>query len=199
MAWNKYYIVVANQQKATPIEILTKLGLTDYKPAGDAYFFQTNKSDDLFIGTYGDKLIIANPDLTYSFFTAEPSDVEKRFVTAFPSSEIAAFAENSTVGEFGYSLIDNGQRVRVKHGCDGETYVDIGETLPEEQEILAGRIFDQEELDEMREDMDKDEVQNVIAFEASWRTPAQISKRYFGDRIDNLDTDAIKLTRFKKS
>jgi hypothetical protein len=77
--------------------------------------------------------------------------------------------------------------------------VDIGETLPEEQEILAGRIFDQEELDEMREDMDKDEVQNVIAFEASWRTPAQISKRYFGDRIDNLDTDAIKLTRFKKS
>lgn len=74
----------------------------------------------------------------------------------------------------------------------------MGQTLPEEQEILAGHIFDPEELEEMREEMDENEVQNMVAFEASWRTPALISKRYFGDCIDNLDTDAIKLTRFKK-
>jgi hypothetical protein len=199
MAWNKYYIVVTNQQETTSTEILTKLGLNDYQPAGEANFHQTNKSDDLFIGSYKDKLVIANPDLTYGFFAAEPSNIEKRFVTAFPSSEIAALAENSTVGEFGYSLIDNGQRKRVKHGCDGEIYTDIGETLPEEQEILAGHIFDSEELDEMREEMDEEEVQNMVNFEASWRTPAAISKRYFGDPIDKLKTDAIRLTRYKKA
>lgn len=198
MAWNKYYIVVTNQQETSPTDTLTKLGLTGYQPVGEVDFHQTNKSDDLFIGNYKDKLVIANPDLTYGFFAAEPSDIEKKFVAAFPSSEIAALAENSTVDEFGYSLIDNGQRQRVKHGCDGEIYVDIGETLPEEQEILAGHIFDPEELEEMREDMDEDEVQNMVTFEASWRVPAQISKRYFGERIDNLDTDAIKLTRYKK-
>jgi hypothetical protein len=199
MAWNKYYIVVTNQQEANPIDIVNKLGLTAFNQSGSASFFETNKSDDLFIGTYGDKLVIANPDLTYGFFANEPSEIEEKFVNAFPSSEIAALAENSTVGEFGYTLIDNGKRVRVKHGCDGEIYVDIGKKLPEELEILAGQLFDPEELDEMREDMDEDEVQNMIEFEASWRVPAQISKRYFINRIDNLDADAIELTRFKKS
>jgi hypothetical protein len=199
MAWNKYYIVVTDQQGATPTETLTKLSLIGYQPAGEANFLQTNKSDDLFIGAYKDKLIIADPDLTYGFFSAEPSDIEKKFAAAFPSSEIVALAENSTVGEFGYTIINNGQRIRVKHGCDGEIYTDIGEPLPEEQTILAGHIFDPGELDEMREDMDEEEVQNMVAFEASWRTPAEISKRYFGDIIDNLDTDAIKLTRFKKA
>lgn len=72
MAWNKYYIVVTNQQGVTPAETLTKLGLTDYRPAGDANFLQTNKSDDLFIGNYKDKLVIADPDLTYQFFAIEP-------------------------------------------------------------------------------------------------------------------------------
>ncbi len=197
-AWNKYYIVVTNSQGATPTEILTKLNLTGYQPVGKANFHQTNKSYDLFIGTYKDKLVVANPDLTYGFFAAEPSDIERKFVAAFPTSEIAALAENSTVDEFGYTIINNGQRIRVKHGCDGEIYTDIGDSLAEEQAILTGHIFDPEELDEMREDMDEDEVQNTVAFEASWRAPAEISKRYFGDRIDNLDTDAIKLTRYKK-
>jgi hypothetical protein len=198
MAWNKYYLVVTNQKGATPTDTLTKLNITGYRSAGEANFLETNKSDDLFIGTYEDKLIIASPDLTYGFFAAEPSDIEKRFVAAFPTSEIVALAENSTVGEFGYAIIDSGKRIRVKHGCDGEIYTDIGEPLPEEQEILAGDIFDPEELVEMREDMGDEEVQNMITFEASWRTPAQISKRYFGARIDSLDTDTIKLTRYKK-
>jgi len=199
MAWNKYYIVVTNQKATTPTETLAKLQLAGYEPIEEANFLQTNKSNDLFIGTYEDKLIIANPDLTYGFFASSPSEIEKRFIAAFPDSEIAALAENSTVAEFGYTIIDNGQRIRVKHGCDGEIYTNIGEPLAEEQAILAGHIFDPEELDEMREDMDEDEVQNMITFEASWRTPAQISKRYFGDRIDNLDMDAIKLTQYKKA
>jgi hypothetical protein len=198
MAWNKYYIVVTKQQGTTPAEVLTKLNLIGYQPAGEANFLQTNKSDDLFIGAYEDKLVIANPDLTYGFFDAKPSGIEKNIVAAFPASEIAALAETSTVGEFGYTIIDNEQRIRVKHGCDGEIYTDIGELLPEEQVILSESIFEQEELDEMREEMDEEEVQNMITFEASWRTPAEISKRYFGNVIDNLDTDAIKLTRYKK-
>jgi hypothetical protein len=59
----------------------------------------------------------------------------------------------------------------VKHGCDSEIHTDIGETLPEEQEVLSGHIFDPEELDEMREDMDEEEVQRMITFEARWQTP----------------------------
>jgi hypothetical protein len=198
MAWNKYYIVVTDQQGATPNDVLSKLSLIGYQLVGEANFHHTNKSDDLFIGTYKDKLVIANADLTYGFFAIEPSDIEKKFVSTFPTSQIAALAENSTVDEFGYNIIDNGERIRVKHGCDGEIYIDIGEPLPEEQAILAGQIFDPEELDEMREEMDEEAVQNMVSFEASWRAPAEISKRYFGNRIDNLDVNDIKLTRYKK-
>lgn len=198
MAWNKYYIVVTNQQVTNPTAILAKLGIAGYQPAGDANFLETNKSDDLFIGSFNDHLVIANLNWTYNFLAAEPSDIEKRFIAAFPTSEIAALAENSTVAEFGYTIIENGQRIRIKHGCDGEIYTDIGAPLPEEEEILAGPIFEPEELDEMRENMDEDEVQNTVQFEASWRTPGQLSRRYFGEIIDQLDTNAIKMTRFLK-
>src|SRR5215212_7082721 len=137
MAWNKYFIVITNQRGTEPADVLTRLGLTGYTPAGETNFLATNKSDDLFIGSYDDKLIIASPQLTYGFFDQQPADIEKRFVSTFPSSEIAALAENSTVDEFGYCIINNGQRVRVKHGCDGEIDTDIGEALPEEQAILS--------------------------------------------------------------
>jgi hypothetical protein len=83
MAWNIYYIVVTGQQGATPTETLIKLSLTGYQPAGEANFLQINKSDDLFIGAYKYKLIIADPDLTYGFFATEPSDIKKRFVMPF--------------------------------------------------------------------------------------------------------------------
>lgn len=82
--------------------------------------------------------------MTYGFFSEEPSDIERMFVAAFPSSGIAALVENSTVGEIVCSFIVSGQRVRLKHGCKGEVYTGIGDT------------------------------------------------------IDNLDTDAIKLTLYKK-
>jgi hypothetical protein len=198
MAWNKYYIVVTDQGLLAPTEVLTKLNLTGYELQGDALFQQTNKSNDLFIGTYEDKLVIANPDLTYGFFGEQPSQIETQFIAAFPDSEIAALAENSTVGEFGYNIITRQQRVRVKHGCDGEIYTDVGELLPEEESIKEGHIFDPEEMDEMRENMEEEEVQNLVDFEASWRAPAEISKRYFGVPVDSLGQAAIKLTRFKK-
>ena len=198
MAWNKYYIVVTNRPNEVPDDLLKKLELTGYIKVGQADFHDTNKSNDLFIGSYGDNLVIANPDLTYAFFAIQPTQIEKKFIEIFPDSEIAALAENSSVGEFGYAIIENNARVRIKHGCDGNIYNELGDLLYEEEEILEGDIFEQEELDEMREDMNEEDVQKMIAFEASWRTPAQISKRYFADRIDNLDSDSIKMTRYKK-
>ena len=198
MAWNKYYIVVTAQPGFTPGLALTTIGLTGYRAADQVSFHQTNKSDDLFIGTYKDNLVIVQPDLTYAFFKETPSDIEKQFVAAFPNAEIAALAENSTVDEFGYNLIQNGRRIRVKHGCDGEIYTDIGDMLPEEEAILAGVVFDRDELEHMAEDLDAEEIQEIVSFEASWRVPAVLSKRYFGDIIDNLDEKALMMTRYRK-
>ncbi len=198
MAWNKYYIVITNQTEKDHQLVKDKLGLDDYKEKGAAYFGDTNKSDDLFIGYYEDKLIIADPDLPLSLFSENASITEQKFIAAFPDCEIAALVENSTVGEFGYAIIVNGQRIRAKHGCDGEIYIDIGNELPEEQTILSGNIFDAEEIEEMREYMDEEEIKNAIAFEASWRTPGDLSARYFGMNIEELPEHAIKMIHYKK-
>lgn len=198
MAWNKYYIVVTQQAGVSPAEVLSELGFPDFRPAGEVSFHATNKLYDLFVGTYEDKLIIAHPDLVYSLLRAEPSKFERKMIEVFPTSEIAALAENSTVNEFGYAVIDQGQRIRVKHGCDGEIYTDIGTPLAEEKAILSEGIFSPVELEQMRQEMDEEEVLETVAFEASWRVPGELSRRYFGDVIDNLDADAIRMVQFTK-
>ena len=180
-------------------EVLPKLGLPEHEPSGEVNFLDTNKSDDLFIGTYEDNIIIVNPSMVYQLLSTELPELGERFITSFPTAEIAVLAENSTVAEFGYAIIDRGRRVRVKHGCDGEIYVDIGDLLAEEKEIMTGAIFSPEELEEMREDMDEDEVQEMIDFEASWRVSSEISKRYLGEDVESLSRDAIRFTRYKKA
>ena len=199
MAWNKYYIIIANQPGIPAPDVVDRLCLEGWNPSGSATFPETNKSDDLFVGHFQDALVIANPELTYELFTEEPSDFQQRLISVFPASLIAAFMDNETVGEFGFAIIENGQRIRRKHGCDGEIYGDSGKPLPEEQAIRSASIFEPEELDEMRETMDEAEVQAMIECEAGYRASVEIAKRFLGDRIDNLDDDAIRLTRFKKA
>ena len=199
MAWNKYYVVVTDQPAIQPEEVMAKLKLRGYVKNGRSNFAATNKSNDLFIGNYGNLLIIVDPDLPIALFEESPSAVEKLFTDVFPNAEIAALVENSTVDEFGYAILKNGRRIRVKHGCDGEIYTDIGDFLVEEQLMLSCEIFSKEEIEEMSMDMDEEAVKNAIQFEASWRIPSELSKRYFGCVIDNLPPDDIQLTHFIKS
>lgn len=198
MAWNKYFIVVTDQPIVDPGDFLERLGIKGWKLKGQANFLATNKSDDLFVGRYGNQLVIANPDLVHSFFSEDPREIERKFIETFPGSVIAVFMENSTVGQFGYSVIEGGQRIRLSDGSDGEIFHDFGSLLPEEEVIRAGSIFDPEELDEMKEEMDDEEVATMIRFEASWRVPRQLSKRYFGQSVEEV-AEEIKLAQYIKS
>jgi len=70
--------------------------------------------------------------------------------------------------------------------------------LPEEKEILSGKIFEDEEIEEMREDgMSDHEVEARINFEASWRVPNLLTKRYLGETVDSIDTDKVMLTMYE--
>ncbi|RYZ87524.1 MAG: hypothetical protein EOP06_12545 [Proteobacteria bacterium] len=198
MAWNKYFIVVTDQPAAEPREIIQRLGIEGWKLKGQTEFSATNKSDDLFIGHYNSHLVISNPDLVHSFFSDVVGEFEQRFIETFPGSVIAVFMENSTVGLFGYSIIEGGQRIRLSDGSDGEIFHDFGSLLPEEEVIRSGDIFDPEELEEMRQDMDEEEVAAMITFEASWRVPKQLSKRYFGQSVEEV-AEQIKLSQYVKS
>lgn len=197
MAWNKYYIFVKSPQLTDMPEILSKLGLAQYKPTAQVSLHDSNKPKTLFTGFYNDCLLLVHPDLAFHFFEEEPSETEKRFLATFSGNEMAVLIENSTVGLFGYALIVNGQKIRMKDGGDGEIYHDTGEQLPEEKEVLAETIFGEDELDEMREDgMSEQEVEATIQFEASWRVPNRLTKRYLGEEVAYIDTDKVQLTMY---
>lgn len=198
MAWNKYYIIVKSPKLTNTKEILTKLNLAQYKPTEEVPLHYSNKPETLFTGFYKDSFIVVHPDLAFHFFGETQSETEKLFIDTFPESEIAALVENSTVGLYSYAIIDNGQKIRMKDGCDGEVYNDKGDLLPEEKEILSQKIFEDEEIEEMKEDgMSDEEVTAMINHEASWRVPNLLTKRYFGETIGSIDTDKIMLMKYE--
>ena len=199
MAWNKYYIFVKSPKLTDINEILIKLDLGQFKPLKEVPLDYSNKPETLFAGFFNENLLIVHPDLPFHFFGNTQSDTEKRFIETFPDSEIAALVENSTVGLFSYAIIDNGQKIRMKDGSDGEIYNDNGDLLPEEKQILSGKIFEEEEIEELQEDgMSDEEIEAMINFEASWRVPNLLSKRYLGETVGTIDTNKVKLTMYEK-
>jgi len=198
MAWNKYYVFVKAPESRDMDALLASLGLGHYKPVEEVPLHYSNKPETLFAGFYQGNLLLVHPDLAFHFFGEGQSETEQLFIQTFPDKEIAALIENSTVGMFGYALIEKGHKVRMKDGADSEIYHDTGELLPEEKEILAEEIFGEDELDEMREDgMSEDEVQATVRFEASWRVPDLLSARYLGEPVGSIDTEQIMLTRYE--
>jgi hypothetical protein len=198
MAWNKYYIFVKSPKLTDINAIISKLNLGQYKPTKEVPLHFSNKTETLFAGFYNGNLLIVHPDIPFHFFNDTQSNTEKLFIETFPDTEIAALVENSTVGLFSYAIIDKGQKVRMKDGSDGEIYHDIGELLGEEKEVLAEKIFDDDELEEMKENgLTEDEVNATIKFEASWRVPNRLTKRYLGETVNSIDTNKVILTMYE--
>ncbi len=198
MAWNKYYIFVKTPKSTNLADILFKLNLAKYKPVKEVPLHYSNKPETLFAGFYNNNLLIVHPDLPFDFFHDTQSDTEKLFIDTFPDSEIAALVENSSVGLFSYAIIDNGKKVRTKDGCDGEIYHDEGDLLEEEKEILSEEIFGADEIEEMKEnEMSDEEIDAMIKFEASWRVPNRLTKRYLGETVAQIDSEKILLTMYE--
>lgn len=198
MAWNKYYIFVTTPKSKDLADILSKLNLGQYKPVKEVPLHYSNKPETLFAGFYNDNLLIVHPDLPFDFFNDTQSDTEKLFIDTFPGSEIAVLIENSTVGLFSYAVIDKGKKIRMKDGCDGEIYHDEGDVLAEETEILSEEIFGADEIEEMKEnEMSDEEVEAMIKFEASWRVPNRLTKRYLGETVGQIDTEKVLLTIYE--
>jgi hypothetical protein len=125
------------------------------------------------------------------------SDEEKLFIKTFPDAEIGVLIINGTVSLFGYAIIVAGKKIRIKDGCDGKIYSDLGELLPEESEVLSEEIFMEEEIEEMKENgMSDEEVEEMIKFEAGYRVPNRLTERYLGEPVLEMDTEKVKLTKY---
>jgi hypothetical protein len=199
MGWKIYLIAITNAGNVNTTDVPKKLGLDNLKPTKEINIHDAQYEQGIFIGKNGDKIFIVCSDLVFKFYDKTPSDFEKKISAAFPNSEISVITINQTSDLYGYSVIKNGKRLRVKSGADLELYVDYGDKLPEEIEISKEKLFDDDELQEMQEDYSKDELQKVLDQEISFRTTFRLTKRYFGKQFDQTGSDyeKVKVTKFE--
>lgn len=199
MAENHYFIFIANQPLPDITQLLPKLGLAQYKPVAEVELWQTNKPDTLFVGHYNNSLIVAHPTLPFHFFGEGSSETEKRFIACFPNTEIAALIENTTVNLVGFSIIQNGQKIRMKDGADNKYFNDFGALIQEEKESLLKSHIDPEEIEDMQEaGMDEEEIEQHLQFQSDWGVPNLISKRYLGDYLSNIK-GKVKIIKYELS
>jgi hypothetical protein len=199
MAWNHYYIFVKGAKSLDLADVLSRLNLSDYKPAQETTLSYANKPTTLFAGFHNGNLLLVHQDLVIKFFGPEQSEEETLFVQTFPDAEIAVLIINESVGLFSYAIIKNGKKIRMKDGCDGNIYNDSGDPLPEELEILSEKIFMEEEIEEMGENgLSDQEIADTIKFEASYRVPNRLTKRNLGETVLKIDPDRVKLTKYIK-
>ncbi|WP_426493198.1 hypothetical protein [Hymenobacter sp. 102] len=198
------YILIQGEADASISHLLQELNIKEYSAEKEVMLYEANKPKTLFIGRYKNVLIIVHPSWPFDFFGPKQSETESKFIRLFPKAEMAVLISNEQVNAFGYALVRDGVKVRMKDGADGDIFNDFGALLPEEIEvkrrIQKGKILPQEEIAELREDMSEDEVQQYIEFEAWWGVPELIAKRYFdGQTMNHMLGSDTKITRFVKN
>lgn len=201
MGWKFYTIFVKDNHINDNSEIetlLPELNLNSYKFDGEIGFYESLNSEFLCAGIVNNCLLITHQNLAMEFQEARVSDTEKAFIRRFPNSEISSLVYFSTTDLFGYSLIQNRKRLRVKSAADGEIFTNIGKKLDLEKEIKKNGVFDKEELEEMKEEMDREEINMMIDNEVGIRTTFQMSAWYLGKPLDEGNFENIKLLKFTK-
>jgi hypothetical protein len=184
MGWKLYLIIITNAANVNTTEIPAKLGLESIKPTKEINLLEAQTSRKTCIGKHGGNIYIVSEELVFKFYDKAPSEFEKKLSAAFPKSDIAVLTLNSTVDLYGYSIISNGNRQRIKFGADSELYVDFGNKLQEEMDISKEKLFDDDELKEMKADMSKADFKKMVDQEISFRTTNRLTGRYLGKQID---------------
>lgn len=193
MSWKIYLIIISNANNINTADVPKKIGLDNLKPTKEISIHEAQYAKGTSIGKYGDKIFIVSQDLVFKFYDKTPSDFEKKICDSFPNSEIAVLTLNGTVDLYGYNIIKDGKRQRVKSGADLELYVDYGEKLPEEITISKEKLFDDDELKEIKGDNTKEQVKKIIDQEISVRTTFRLTKRYLQKQFDETGSDYEKI------
>lgn len=192
MGFNLQCILVHPGTEMTNEELLSKLGIDNYEKIEDQPFeIAMNDPGNSYIGSYKNNTIIIDSDLTEpAFDSPNLSESEKKLINLFPNAEIFYSILISSMNFYAYSIIKNGQKIRVKSGSsDSGVTLDVGEPLREEMEILAkSKVLDGQRRVYWRKDNDQefyeeDQVGENFVF--------NMFERYTGKKF-NMDDDIFE-------
>jgi hypothetical protein len=190
-----YLIIITHALNMSIANVKAKLGLDDLKPIAEVSFYNAQSIEKgVCIGKYDDKILIVSQDKIFGFYEREVAPFEKHITSLFPDSEIAALTLYDTVDLYGYSISQNGKRIRVKSGADSEVYINTGNKLKEEDDVLKEEIFSADEMKEMKQKYTSKEVEHFVENEVGVRVTHALLLRYF----NNYEVfDKIRLTEYQ--
>lgn len=188
MGWKTSIIIVNSKNEFDKNELFESLGYYELKSVDNQYFESIMNPDDdkIYIGKYNGNTIICMQDLPLESLDKTVSRAEKMLSNKFPNIDIVTFALHSVVNLWGYSIVNNGKKLRVRAGSsEGGTMVEFGKILEEEKELFSKskmnssgeRIFLFEDMPD--EEFQDDQVGENFVFD--------ISRKYLGENLDACD------------
>jgi len=177
--WKFYLIIISNTLNLNTNQVAEKLGLK-VKVSNPINFLSAQKSEGISIGIINDNIVIVSDELVFDFFEKDAKKAELEFVKLFSESKVTVLVANSTVNLYGFCLIENSKRIRVKSGADGEIYVDFGKPLSYELQLSAQKIFSDDELQEIAKENGKDGLQRILDNEKGVRTTLHLEEMLLG-------------------
>lgn len=154
---------------------------------------------NFYLGEFEGSTIICDFGLPFEFYSEELSKFEGDLIEHFPDSTIIALSLISTVNHYGFAIIENGEKARVKVGDSSDPVAfEFGESSREEIALQkdsridenGSRIFNFE-----GEQITEDCLGEEYVFE--------ISKRIFGFSLNGPESDELlfetQLTSYLKS
>tara|TARA_B110000046_G_scaffold185709_1_gene228757 strand:+ start:919 stop:1656 length:738 start_codon:yes stop_codon:yes gene_type:complete len=192
MGWKTSLILIESKDNnVSDAEILKALGIGEIKSQSDSSFDAFNYLDDgsIAIGRVNGNLVICDGYYITEKSLEMPRSLrlckeEKALCKLFPNSEMVSVACYSAINYHGYSLIQNGNKLRLKTISDGERARQFGKRTKEEDEIYKGSFvkkratYWKDDLDP-DEDIGEDQMMEDFTFE--------MAKRRLGVRLDGAD------------
>ncbi len=189
MGWKCSTLIISNVSGEIDYkEVLESIGFSNIEEKSDEPYEIAIYPDNgtIFIGKYKNNLLICESEMAFNCLRPEISKTEQLLIEKFPASEICALSLHSVVNHWGYSIIKNKNKIRARNGdAESGTILDFGEIMEEEKDLLkkseldsnGNRIYILEDFPDDK--MTEDQIGEEFVFE--------ISKRYFGERIDSND------------
>ena len=212
MGWNTSLIIIENKENySNENELLKSLGFNDLEQKENTTFdvILNPKKNQIGIGYYNGNIIICDGYLltTKSLEESESlnlAEYEKNLVKIFPESEIVTVSCVSSVNYHGYSLIQNGEKKRLKI-IDTEIKQEFGNRIEEESEIYKKSVEEDGKLlwkDENEDDAfyTEDQLMEDFTFKiAKRRLGVQIDSQEGDELFENTEFKVFQLNSFKKT
>ena len=188
MGWKTSMIFANSVQEFDIEELFNEMGIYELKKVDEQPFDSIMNPDDdrIYIGKFNGNTIICMQDLPLESLDESISRAEHAMSNTFSKSDIVTFALHSVVNLWGYSIVRNGEKIRVRAGSsEGGTMVEYGNITKEEEGLMSQsrinesgkRVFKIEGLPD--EEFEDDQVGENFVF--------SISAKYFGESLDCSD------------